>query len=182
MAIMAWLLLCLISGVSMTGCLIPQDDQVLPELPPVKNRPPRIETYTPSSVSVTFRANLACSTRPDFSLVVSDPDVGDTLRSFWFIDKTTSTQPFQPATIPGTASVRRVVTAPNSNTFTTALANLMSGTHLLTVYVTDRDVEEIDNGLVKAKDTQVTLPDGSTAIDDGYEVEHTWILNVEPCP
>lgn len=179
---MAPLLLCLVSGISMSGCLIPQDDQVIPELPPVKNRPPRIETYTPMNVSVTFRANVACSTRPDFSLVVSDPDVGDTLRSFWFIDKSVNTQPFTPASIGGSASERRVVVAPSSNTFTTALANLMSGSHLLTVFVTDRDIEEIDNGLVKARDTEVTLPDGTKAIDDGYEVEHTWILNVEPCP
>lgn len=181
---MARLLLCgWVTG--MSGCLIPQDDQVLPELPPMKNRPPRVAARVPASDVVEHKQSAVpqcLAANATFSLTVEDPDTGDTLRSFWFVEKDETSLPFTPQAVPPGTSEARIVAAPTSNAFTTALANLQTGRRLLTVYVADRDIEEINNGEIRPVDTEVTLPDGTTATNPGYFVQHTWVLEVVPCP
>ncbi|MGV3619783.1 MAG: hypothetical protein ACO1OB_03140 [Archangium sp.] len=181
-AIMARLLLCLFSGVSLSGCLIPQDDQVIPELPPLKNRAPRIVSTTPSSVEVAFKGSPACATQnPSFSLVVSDADTGDSIRSVWFVGEPTQGRDYRSAPSLPTASSERQILAP-TNDFQSALQNLMTGVHVVKVIVTDREISDVSLGVVSTVNREVALPDGTTATDYGEQDSFSWVLRVSPCP
>src|SRR4051812_39152025 len=71
------------------GCLIPQDDQVLQDLPPKKNSPPRIVGTLPESPT-TLQFGQGCNTAAKhedrFSVSVEDPDLGDAIQNRWIVD------------------------------------------------------------------------------------------------
>jgi hypothetical protein len=133
------------------------------------NRPPRITSSTPFDVRSTWYASTFCtSLNPQFTVSVQDPD-GDSLRSLWFIDKSASSAPFMGSPRPAGQEVQRIE-APAALSFNSALANLPTGVHLLTVYVADSDFNEV-------VDQSVTV---SRA--DGFFDSFTWVLDAEPCP
>lgn len=186
MAIMARVLLCAASVLGGSGCLFPQSDQVLPTLPPVKNRPPRIVDVLPKEQPLDFisgtvpnSGGLPCDTA-SFSLVVDDPDLGDTIRSIWFIDKTKDSLFYRPNPVQPGTDTRRNVTQPSAAAFRSALSSLPTGTHLVTVYVVDTDFAEIVDNSVNAQTRPVVMPDGSEVQDNGYVDQYTWVLNVGP--
>ena len=61
---MAGLLLSLMVGPLLSGCLLPQDDQVFVDLPPKRNSPPRIVTWQPDQQSVGFKSGTGCTNGP----------------------------------------------------------------------------------------------------------------------
>ncbi len=177
---MARLLLCAFS-VSAASCLIPQDDEVIAELPPLKNRPPRIVATLPATFTVPdFETGTRC-TREPFSITVEDIDTGDTLNTYWFIDKTDSTQPFSSSPAFGTGSPTRSISQPSGGAFLALLANLPAGTHTLTVFVVDRLIDEITDGNIRPLRTPVSLPDGEMGWDEGYKDEFTWVIHAVSC-
>ena len=133
------------------------------------NRPPRITSTTPFDVRLTWYASTLCtSLNPQFTLSVADPDA-DSLRSLWFIDKSATSAPFMGSPKAPGPVVQRIE-APAAMSFQSALANLPTGVHLLTVYVADSDFNEV-------VDQSVTV-----ARADGFTDSFTWVLDVEPCP
>ncbi|MFT3708294.1 MAG: hypothetical protein QM817_11630 [Archangium sp.] len=169
-----------------SGCLIPQDDQVLDELPPRRNTPLRIVNREPEGPQTTFYTQMSCAPPQAFTVAVSDDDTVDPIYSLWFIDQDPNTVPFTTTPKPPSSSTVREIKAPSASTFTNALANLSLGTHLLTVYVADTAFNEVDNQLVTAGPRQVSIPasDGGTVVvpDPGYVDSFTWVLQVERCP
>lgn len=169
-----------------SGCLIPQDDQVLDDLPPRRNTPLRIVNRDPEGPQTTYYTQTSCAPPQGFSLAVSDDDTVDFIYSLWFIDQDPNTVPFTTTPKPPGSSATREIKAPSASTFTNALANLTLGTHLLTVYVADTAFNEVDNQLVTAGPRQVELKtaDGGTVVvpDPGYVDSFTWVLQVERCP
>jgi hypothetical protein len=163
------------------GCLLPQDDQVIESLPKKKNSPVFLRSVTPELRSKFYSSNQ-CANEP-FKVRVSDDDLTDTMRSLWFVDKANNPTPYSPSPLlpPGTAG--REITAPTSLSFTNVLANLTSGTHLLSVYVADSEFREVTAaGDVTAERAPVLLANGDTATDTAYVIQFTWVLDVEPCP
>lgn len=185
---MAGMLLCVMTVCGpMFGCLLPQDDQVIDALPKKKNSPLFLipENAQPPQQRIAYYSSTQCN-NPVFSIGVKDDDLSDTMRSLWFIDKETSRTvvTYSPSVVnPTTTSPGRQITAPTVS-FTNALANLTPGTHLVTVYVTDSEFEEVADPKdpVRVRRAQVVLADGQTAPDTAYVVSFTWVLDVEPCP
>lgn len=192
---MAGLLLCLVACAPLSGCLLPQDEQVIPDLPPRRDTAPRIVGSTPPSRWISFATSAACRTNEDFKLIVEDEDTGDTLRSMWFIDfkdvtSTTLPTPYTANAVrPLNGALQREVKAPTSTSFTSALSSLAAGTHLLTAYVADREFDEF-SGTVVLVNSEIALADGGVLRDrDGgvvLDVGHfdtiTWTLQVASCP
>ncbi len=179
---MAGLLLCAVSCAPLLGCIIPQDEQLIPELPPKRNGPIKIVNQEPAEPRTRYFNSTQCpSDEPTFKLFVDDEDLTDSVFSLWFVGNT-STQPFNPTKVAG-GSRTRPVPAPSSLGFKSALANLPSGTAVLTVYVADTDFKEVIGGQVSLADREpTTLPDGNTVTDLGTMDSFTWVLDVEACP
>lgn len=180
---MAGLLLIALGCTPLLGCLFPQDEQVINELPPKRNSPLRIkERQWHPNQRTTFLNSTFCRNE-QFDLLVIDADLADVVTSRWFIDKTDDdvSTAFEPSPIrSGTAE--RIVTAPTISGFTGALANLAPGVHTLTVYVTDSTFEQLtETGVVTVSRPSRLLPDGTPAPDEGSFDRFTWILDVEPC-
>lgn len=172
---MAALLLCALCA-SMSGCLIPQDDQVPGELPPKRNGPIKIQDQIPRDRRITFFNGTTCS-NASFQLFAEDEDLADLVFSLWFIGSTNET-PFQPTPIQG-GTATRVVNAPSSLAFKSTLANHPTGTETITVYVADTQFKEVVGGniaLVERPDR--VLPDASTVRDTGSFDTFTWTLDV----
>jgi len=193
---MAGLLLWTVVAFPSAGCLVPQDDEVLPDLPPQRNSPPRIlrEATVPANRKLTVNTGAAC--KPTFSVSVEDTDFDptsqtykDTLRSRWFIDPNneyTST----PGSIvregnpvaPGTSLVR-VVEAPPQ--LIAALAGL-SNEHRVEVWVTDGEFVEFSEpppGGLRVVGKPAEMPDGSTLENPAFYDSHEWLVTVEGgCP
>ncbi len=184
MPAMAGLLLTVLACMPMVGCLFPQDEEVIPSLPPKRNGILRIVRQLPAEPRTTFRNTSLCpSQNPVFALTITDEDVGDPVYSRWFIGGTNG-QPFSPTPVPGGSSANRNVTPPSSLGFKSALANLATGTETLTVFVADTDFQEVIDGkiaLVPRAGPQVQLADGGILLDEGSTDSFTWTLDVEPC-
>lgn len=174
-----------------SACLIPQDDDVLPDLPPKKNSPLRVlaQTVQPAQRKTSIIVGTPSPTclRTEFSMTVEDEDTGDLLRSQWYVDprpdyqNTATTPVFAGAVIFGGTSVNRTVTAPNA--MLTFLSSLNDGKeHLIEGWVTDGEFDP------NAAPTQVTrpnrtLPDGTSVPDTAYSDENVWVITrVESCP
>lgn len=175
---MAGLLLMAVVCAPLAGCLFPQDDQVLPELPPKRNGPLKIVDQDPREPRATFRNTTLCPEQnPTFKLTVDDEDIADTVRSRWFV----GTQTFEGRNVTSTGSRGREVFAPPESSFKTALANLTAGdTELLTVFVADTEVRVVDGQISVEPRTRV-LPDGTMVEDKGSFDSFTWVLDVEAC-
>lgn len=179
---MAGLLLTVLACMPMLGCLFPQDEDVIPRLPPKRNG--AIQIVKPLEPRFVFKNTTLCpSQNRAFALTVTDEDVGDPVFSRWFIGGI-NTQAFGPSQLPGGSSVTRNVTAPSFLGFKSALANLATGTETLTVYVADTDFQEVIGGtiaLVARPGPQLQLADGGIEVDKGSYDSFTWTLDVEPC-
>lgn len=179
---MAGLLLAAAVCVPTSGCLIPQDDQVILDLPPKANSPIKVVSQEPAQRLKFANSTTCASQNPAFRVFAEDADVADVVYSMWFIDQGPDAQNYQPNIIPGGSSPRREVTAPNLSAFRSALANLNPGTHLLTAYVADWPFLEPIDGKVGTVSRDETLADGGVLKDSGSFDSFTWVLDVEPCP
>lgn len=173
----AALLLVMVGCIPMSGCLIPQDDYVFGELPPRRNRPLKIVGHNPPGLAVKFFNSARCADKNEpFTVIVEDEDVQDEVRSRWVInDNNTDYEP-KAVTV---RNVVREVPAPSS-TFPSAMANLPTGTALLSVYATDSLFLE-SGDRTNVTRALVTLPDGTSVVDKGSVDSFTWTLNVVPC-
>ena len=137
----------------------------------VTNRPPRILSNAPALRSNWYVSTRCPSLNPRFTLSVEDQD-GDRLRSLWFIDDPRRSPAFSPSPTGGGASAQEVA-PPGYVGFTSAMANLSTGVHVLSVYVADSDFLEPYPSI-----------DGGTGIGraDGFVDSFSWVLDAKPCP
>jgi hypothetical protein len=172
------------------ACVLPQDDAVITELPPLTNQPLRIlpGLAVPEQRDVAVRLAANCTEKNTFSVKVEDPNVGDTIRAFWFIDPNEryvgGTLGNQGVANPGSPTLREVK-APV--TFTTLLAGLTDGRkHRVEVVVTDSEFKEdtsIDpQGALTVTRANVGLPDGGKITVPAYRDDYVWVVEVVPCP
>jgi hypothetical protein len=181
--IMAGLLLCGALCAPLWGCLIPQDNPVLIDIPPRANRPLRIAGFSPPSAQVTFKNGDCASQNQPFTLTVVDEDTADFTYSYWFVNiDDERTSPDRPNDITGGSRLRTVV-APNANNFRAKLSGLSPGTAVLTVYVSDTAFREYEGkGVITTVGRDEFFPDGGIRYQDfGYIDSHQWQLNVESC-
>jgi hypothetical protein len=174
-------LLCCWSTWCLTGCLLPQDEAVFPDLPPARNNPLRIVNWSPSDLETTVLvpasgASSGCAT--SFSVVVEDPDVADSTQSQWYIDRTANSPSFNGLPNLGGSTVRTIA-AP-----TALLAQLGSSLyldnqrHVVEVFVTDGQFGTQPGA---ASRPPVSLPDGGTLQDVAYVDTKAWFAVVQRC-
>lgn len=130
------------------SCLLPQEENVFPDLPSMKNSPPLIEGATvPESKVATVYVQVpgtTCGYTPKlFSITVVDDDrvapedggYTDTLSHRWFIDGTNG-RPYDGAPVTESPTAQRRLTSPGA--LMTQLGLMIDGhRHLVEVYVTD---------------------------------------------
>ncbi len=175
------------------GCLIPQDDPVLPDLPRKRNTPPKLlpGTAVPQQRDFVIDLGPGCNP-PVFSIGVMDPDLGvpavagrsevETIGHRWFVDhdQKFTTDFEEGGELPsdgGPTSERGTLTIPGA-LFQPKQELFKQGNHYITVVVADRDFiaytepnsVRIDLRLLKPS----PLPDGGTTPDTSSIDTYTW--------
>ncbi len=160
------------------GCLIPQEESFLSELPMQRNRPPRIveKQVQPSERIIRGYGSDTCTL--EFVVVVEDPDVADTLTAHWFVDY----DPSQPR-----GADRLVTISPKGGTVvrderaylrlnfdSTDIPRLNTpGDHVVEVVVADK-------ALVGRDPVSETIQlDGVSYEDPGYTATYAWFVRTE---
>jgi hypothetical protein len=162
------------------GCLLPQEDNILVDIPPPLNRPPAIleAEVQPASRVFTVDGGPGC---PDlvFSAPVEDPDVGDTLYFDFYVDAQSDSALVAQGTVPPNGSATRTEPATYSVDFSTTGMVQTPGIHLVEVLVADGPLV---NGMPQPK--VVPLDDGGTRTDQTFAVSYTWLVTVTDggCP
>jgi hypothetical protein len=163
-------------GALFAGCLLPQDDTILEDIPPPVNQPPTIleSEVQPSSRSFTVDGGQGCPTLV-FSAPVEDPDLEDILYFDYYVDTTQVEQ----GTIPPSGNAFRTVAATYTVDFADGGPVQTPGPHVVEVLVADGPLV---NGTPVPR--TVTLPDGGTRIDTTYAVSYVWLVTVTggACP
>ncbi len=180
---------------SLTACLIPQEDQIITELPEAANRPPRIlqDNVKPEQRESTARVGTGCP-RVRFEVDVDDPNAADRINARWFIDPNDRyvAEPGKPVVQgnPGLASGGSTVRTLQANTqFLTQLASFR-GVHRVEVVVTDG--EFIESERVDANNDPVPYLDvfrpvfrsstGEIIPVEAYRDEFVWLVDVDTAP
>jgi len=168
------------------GCVIPQDAPYLSELPMQRNRPPRIveNQVDPTNRIIRGFGSDLCELK--FTVPVEDPDIGDQLLAYWFVDY----NPNQPR---GEDHLVRIEARGNKPArderasfqvnFGSADFNRLNlpGDHVVEVIVSDTPLVERE----PEASTSIPLSDGGTLIDPGYAATYTWFVRTEAggnCP
>jgi hypothetical protein len=188
---MATLLLWLSVPVIATGCLIPQDDQVLPVLPPQKNLPPRVihEKSVPQHETTQYVGNFSQSgcPRPSFTVFVEDDNLSDTqqrdlLRSIWFVDPPPELQIESSLFGDAVSSTDAVRSLSSPAAVATALTSLIDGRrHVVSMVVTDGTFPAAGSP-TSVTGTTTLLSDGTYVTDQAYTDYEEWLVEVQPCP
>jgi hypothetical protein len=161
------------------GCLLPQEESYLNEFPIPRNRPPRIveKQVQPSERIIRGYGSDVCELQ--FSVIVEDPDLADSLSAYWFIDYDPN-QPRGADNVDPIASGDKAVRDQRSY-FTPQFGSVeysrlnTPGEHVIEVVVSD-------NGLVGREPQPFirTLPDGTDFKDPGYTTTYVWFVRTEP--
>ncbi|HYO54539.1 hypothetical protein [Archangium sp.] len=167
------------------GCLIPQNESYLNELPIQRNRPPRIveKQVQPSERIIRGYGSDLCEL--EFSVIVEDPDVGNRLTAYWFVDYD-SNQPRGADQVvriePKSGKVVRDERASFQASFDSADFNRLNlpGDHVIEVVVSDTALVDRE-----PQGTLIKLPDGTDFTDPGYTATYAWFVRTEAgggCP
>lgn len=155
------------------GCLVPQDDHVLQDLPET-NHPPRIVEESVSPQPRIVNTDIACG-EIVFSAAVEDPDLGDLLTEQWYVEdlsNTTPTQPFQQGAITNpTGSAVRKDAATLTVNFSASRQPLTPGLHVVELLLSDGAVI---NRVPQPRD--VPLDGGTGTLT--YATTYAWVVNV----
>jgi hypothetical protein len=173
-------------GVALAGallggaCLIPQEDNILPDLPPPLNQPPRIvesEVQPPTSI-FSVDGGTGCPAVV-FQAPVEDPDVNDLLFFDYFVDANLNPNSVAQGTISPSGVPLRTEMATYTVAFPSGSPASSPGVHLVEVVVADGP---LINRVPLPR--TVPLPDGGTRIDPTFAVSHAWQVTVTggACP
>lgn len=169
---MRWLGLA-VAALVWSGCLIPQDDTFLAELPEQKNRPPRIiEQQVQPTQRFTREFGGADGCELDFSVKVEDPDVDDILYVRWSVDD--QPQPHRTETRLANNGIAQRGEAATLHISLLAADSPLSrpGPHVVEAMVADGIVAE-----GKPQPDIINLPDGGTLEDPVYLDTYAWFVN-----
>jgi hypothetical protein len=139
---------------ALSGCLLPQNDTVLPSIGAPLNHPPRIaEELMPVSRFITASLNPSCPTYPSGGAlpfndaIVDEPDLADETHWRLYLDwnPTTNNLPLQGDFVPGQSgpsTLRSILPqAPVALNSTTVLGT--PGTHTVELWITDGPADDI---------------------------------------
>jgi hypothetical protein len=162
------------------GCLVPQDDTILEDIPPPVNLPPSIveSEVQPASRIFTVDGGTGCPALV-FSAPVQDPDLQDILYYDYYVDSLADTGQVAQGTVQPSGSLVRTETATYTVDFADAGKVQTPGTHYVEVLVADGPLV---NGVPIPR--TVVLPDGGTRIDATFTASYVWLVTVTggPCP
>jgi len=170
---LAGVLLGLWMALFIEGCILPQDEVVLPELPPTKDSPPRIvKAIEPEDQVATVRAGFGqpgCEDLPvAFSVAVADSDLTDKISHVWYVDRA---QKFEALTGTSVDTRQEIRTVTSPGLLATRLRERADRQrHLVEVHVTDGLLGEFG---------KVSPGNG---MDAAYLATYFWYVQVEPCP
>ena len=162
------------------ACLLPQDDNILEDLPTAANQPPSIleAQVQPSTRVFAVDGGANC---PDltFSAPVEDADLSDLLYYDYYVDATADTGLVAQGTIPPSGSAFRSEAATYTVHFATPGRLQTPGMHWVEVLVADGPLV---NGMPVPISTP--LPDGGTTLETTYAVSYVWLVTVTDggCP
>jgi len=162
----------------MSACLLPQNDHFLPEVPPQKNRPPRIleSTVMPTSRAPQIGNGPHCQLT--FSFNIEDPDINDNLTVFWFVDYNANSLTSSPVWFNLIDNPSGRIQRSDSAEYVVQVANPATplhehGTHRVEAVVADGPLVSHDQVL-----------DHESAADAGpnlsYLVTYGWVVDVTP--
>lgn len=167
------------------GCLIPQEESYLSEVPMQRNRPPRIVEKQVQPSERIIRGYGADLCALSFSIIVEDPDISDLLVAYWFVDYNPN-QPHGADWVdliePKSGKVTRDERASFQANFDSVDFNRLNlpGDHIVEVVVTDTSL------LNREPAGRIyPLPDGTTLTDPGYTATYAWFVRTEAganCP
>lgn len=164
------------------GCVIPQDESFLSDIPEQRNRPPRVvESQAQPTERIIRGYGSGDLCKLTFEAIFEDPDVDDRLIAYWYVD-------YDP-TRPRSEDARNVILANNSKvirddratfqvSFDSADFNRLNvpGDHIVEVVVTDTVLVE---GREPDGSRGIKLSDGGTATDPGYTATYVWFVRTE---
>lgn len=169
-------------GLALSSCLLPQNDEPLPEIPPPANRPPRIvpQTVFPP-LSFVHNTNPLCMPQ-EVKAFVDDEDTLDRIRIRWYVyDENgvlTGPQVQDPMSLPGGSSVRRQAIPVPRDVFTRTIISMTGTARRLQLIVADGEFTTTMSG---ALDTlpklPEPLPDGGSIEDKTYLDTYTWVVD-----
>jgi hypothetical protein len=183
------------------ACVFPQDDQVIPDRPPVANRPVRIVSGSakPAQRETVIRLGLNCPREAgEFSVRVSDPDGDDAINATWFIDPNERYVATQNSPVfPGNPGARlsgdlRTVTSPS--VLRATLQQFVGGQkRRVEVVVTDGTFIESEltdpvtgegRPFLDATRGTVRGENGEVFAVEAFRDEYVWLVEVStaPCP
>jgi len=170
-----WLGLAWVACVA-SGCLIPQEDTLLVELPQRRNRPPRILenlVNPPQRITQDFGAAGRCEL--EFSVAVEDPDVDDLITVSWYLDYNADspTGYYRQVALLNNGQPQRGDRATLRINLSAANSPLREpGVHLVEALVSDARLVGRE-----PEQRRVPLPDGGVIINPGYSVTYAWFVN-----
>lgn len=162
------------------GCLIPQEDNILPDIPPPLNQPPRIVETAVQPPATIFQVDggTGCA-GVVFRTPVEDPDVNDLLFFDYFVDANVNPNSVAQGTLAPSGVPLRTDEATYTVSFAAPGPASSPGIHLVEVVVADGPIVN----RVSLPRT-VPLPDGGTRVDPTFAVSHAWQMTVTDggCP
>ncbi|MFL5352595.1 hypothetical protein [Archangium sp.] len=178
---MKWLGLA-ISTWALGGCILPQDEEYLSSLPVPLNHPLRIveQQVSPPERILRGYGNDLCEL--EFSVIVEDPDLGDTLVAYWFVDYDAS-QPRIDAEVSIEPKGNKPVRDERAS-FHVRVSDLnrlnVPGDHVVEVVVTDSSLV----GREPQPKNIIHTDDGTDYRDPGYTATYAWFVRTESggCP
>jgi hypothetical protein len=176
---------------ALSGCLLPQDIQVLPDLPPAKNTAPQIldEGVRPNVTSITIKVGMGCKPNltTGFEVPVKDDDYDeargaytDKISSLWIVDPNGTNPGFPGRAAPPFSPTDVRLLGNPSEILGAGSALTVAGPHVLQVIVADGDLV----GIGMPEPVFKPLPDGGTFEDPTYTDSYQWnVLTVQGvCP
>lgn len=171
------------AAVLVHGCLIPQDDPVLPPLPQKMNRSPevRLDSATPASHGAVIKVDPTCiaaagKDRP-FGILVVDEDLDDRIQTRWFVDPDIK---FTTVYVEGAAltgkTAERGISRPLDLFYGASSPLYQAGPHTVIVVVSDRDFIPGGIDLVLG---EFENPDGGTIADVSRTARYTWEVTTD---
>ena len=172
-------LLC--AGLVLSSCLLPQNDEPLPEIPPAKNRPPRILTPIPERFFEVL-VGVGCPP-PDVKAGVEDLDVEDTIRTKWAVyredgsfDRFHDGDTLRPSMVMPTP-VRMSAIVPPSGMFSTGLLSSTGRGRRVELIVSDGEFLTQGDTVTSLPKPPQRLPDGGTIEDPTYLDTYSWVVD-----
>jgi hypothetical protein len=161
-----------------SGCLLPQDDALIPDVPKAKNRYPRIikETLLPGSPHTIEISDQACK-QTDFGAFVEDPDIGDVINVRWFVEAPSDhSGPVYPDTIsPSSTPIRNTRVTARREMLSALLALELDSPHKVELWIADGTFGQG----VETLQREERLSDGGTIKDLTYTDTYTWSVTVK---